>query len=278
MLRHRFQIFSAMTLSLLVCGTSKAAEVLRLQGTNQVVLQLSGNELQEGQQAYLIDVSGKKTALIQVQKIKSGKALADVVKGKAAVGLLTSEPLSGWPAGSSATASSGKKKFGAFGSFHIQSMKVPVTTTTSVSMSGNNFGIQGYYDWGFMPKVNVRILAGYEPFVVSGDITTASCTGSKKCSVDLQYFGLGGIAQYNLMEGKTRLWLGGGYELLMAISKSTNITSLTLNSINQGILASVGADFKVGKWTIPTQFDYIYYPGATDVTYSSMVLRAGFGF
>jgi hypothetical protein len=112
MLRHRFQIFSAMTLSLLVCGTSKAAEVLRLQGTNQVVLQLSRNELQEGQQAYLIDASGKKAALIQVQKIKSGKALADVVKGKAAVGLLTSEPLSG----SSATASSGKKKFGAFGS------------------------------------------------------------------------------------------------------------------------------------------------------------------
>lgn len=283
-----------------------AAEVVQVKGT-KALLQVSGLNVQVGTQLYVLSSEGKKIGIVEVKQVKGGKAIAEILKGRAEVGGAVQGK--GGAAAATATAAkdtptdtetretseddSGaptkKKKFavGALLGMAMNSFAMNIGPTTSTArdagtMSGSGFNIKGFGDYDFTKKLTIRAAAGIETFAAKGSIAHTYCDSgtSANCSVNFMYLGLEGSGHYNYLTGKTKAWVGLGYSYLLQISSSKNIPNLdTGTGSNQMILISTGADIGLSKGRfIPIVVEYGWFPGSADVKASSIFIRGGYGF
>lgn len=265
--------------------TAWAARVAKVQG-KKVLITLEGENYQSGQTLYAVNSAGKRTGLIRIQSVKGSRALGQILKGRAVAGSTLAER--GTPAKKQSTEEtpddglmesgrSGQKGYGVLLGFATQSMSLKVGGADT-NLKGTAFSVKGYYDYDLNSSLKLRLAAGLEPFSVKGT-TVASCSGSTSCTAEYTYLGFEGFGQYNITKGPTRWWAGVGYSFLVAASKKVNIAEIqSSGSSNQIMLIGFGADFKMGKATIPFSLEYGMFPGSTNVKASSIFIRSGYGF
>jgi hypothetical protein len=151
----------------------------------------------------------------------------------------------------------------------------------TTNMKGNGFGALGYYDWGFSPKLDARISAGFEQFQVAETMTVAVCDkgSSTTCNAIINYLSGYGLLKYNVVDGGTRWWVGGGGGLLYALSKTSTILDSSQISTNWVGTASTGLEFGMkGGSYLPVVLEYSFFPGTSDVTANYIAIRVGWGW
>ncbi len=290
------------------CSFSLAATVKTVKG-QRVLIDLEGADTMMGDEYFLINpTSSKKSAIIRIRQVKSGKAIADVTKGQAAVGYtlqakgssrMSAEPTysnqdpSAAPTITPVAASSNysnllKDSWGLLGSYLMNTMDATIkfntaftTETTTAAMTGTGFGVGGYYDYVLTNEIVAHVSAMYEQFIAQGPGSSAStqapCTSD--CNAKINYLSLYGVGKYYFSKDKYRYWAGGGMGYLQALSKSSTALNESKISANQVVVVGGGADIQLDRRNyVPLSLEYNYFLASENVTANQILLRAGYGW
>lgn len=262
----------------------------------KVLMSLDGEEASVGDEFYVVNSSGKKTAIVQITQVKNGKALGMITKGKAAPNDSTELKGSGGGGMESSGGGGGKafirsnmKKFG----INIKMMMNAITTKQQdnstpplqedVAMKGSNMGLMGTLDYPLSPMLIGRGTVAYEMLDIAGTATRNVCGGktSTACDAKITYLSFGGYARYDIIKSAFNLWVGAGGTLKIPMSKSS--TSLTEGDIKMAntIAFTAGVDYQMNnKYFIPVSFEYHYSLNKSDTvpTIDQIAIQGGFGF
>lgn len=276
-------------------SSTHAATVTQAKGL-QVLIDLESSTVTEGDEFFLINPeTQKKMALIRIKKAKGAKALGEVIKGKAATGftLQAKSGVSGSPADSTKETAAAeaplrtlRDSYGLLGSYIMSSMSADVSynngvtvVRSSTSMSGSGFGVGGFYDYAFNPSFAARGLAAIEQFSTKGSASVAACSGSTNCTADINYLSLYGLGKWYALQGTTRIWLGGGFGYLLALSKKSSALNESQIATNSVITAALGFDYQSSRKNyIPISLEYNMFPASDTVKASQILLKAGWAW
>lgn len=273
--------FLEVVILVLVSSVAYGGQVVDVKA-QKVLLDISDQpEVKEGQKLFLINIEGKKKAVVEIKKIKSGKAVADLIKGQAEAGMTTAEVKSSKK--EKDIASSFKKLLSAQGSLGVltginsNTVKVKLSPSENVNLSGPSFSLKAFFQQKVDGNISVRLGAGYESLVAEGRLASASCLGSSNCHINVSYLGFDAMIQYYLGKGEWKPWVGGGLGFLIAVDKSSNTLNESKISTNQSILFASGVDYHLGpKNFIPIEVVYGIFPANTTVSASQFMIRAGY--
>ncbi len=282
----RVLFFIAFILS--IDGTAATVQSIK---NEKMLIALSGQHVQVDEKFFLLDANGKKKALIRIRQVKDDRAIAEVLKGHAESGYkLSVDPIKS-PAEAAPSSnitytrvnSQAGNTWGVLGSLLQSSMLadfIPAgaSARTSVTMKGMTIGVLGFYDYSFSPEIQLRALAGLEPFKVSGTSGASDCDGSSDCNVDITYLSTYGGVKYIFYNHAYKIWAGASYGFLLAMSKSSSVLKTADISSNQLWVFSAGLDYPLKKGTfIPASIDYGLFPSTSTVKANTLFLRAGWG-
>ena len=279
-------IFVTLILSNFLTYRADAATIKKIKG-NKALVSTDGTEMKIKDQFFSLNSDGKKRSLLEITSIKGDQAVANVIKGKPEVGqsLVPTSAGSSKKAVSSASKKSVKasssqsnfKHMGLLGSYLMNKMNVNFTisgTNFSTAMTGTGFGLLGYYDYDFNSDLQIRVAGGVEKFQVA-----ESCSALAACNANITYLSGYGIAKYNIINGATKVWAGGGAGLLYAISKDSTVLDSSLITSTYTLTLSTGVDFDMGGGSyLPVVIDYSLFPSTSSVTANYLALRVGWGW
>lgn len=254
--------------------------------------------VQVGDKLYLVSSDQKKVAIIQIQKISGDqkKALAQVLKGKASVGLnimipnsmakttdQSSKPSSDVSndAKSIISKSGGKISYGGLVGISMNTLKTKVarysnSVPESANLSGMGFNVKGIVDYRLMPQWTLTAISGLDQFTTKGNINNFYCDNgtSQSCKVDILYLSAEAYVKYNYLADKA--WVGLGYGLFLPLSYSMNIPSLSKPGLQNTVFISTGYNLKISpKMSIPFNFHYGLDLVDPSVETSSILLQTG---
>ena len=264
-----------------------AAEVIKIKGKSALI-DLKGDPASPGDVFYAIRPDGKRSAILKIAKVKGEKAIARVLKGKAATGMTlelkaSSVTKNSGDGSDSADAAGGRKRsyWGGLFGFAQDSMDVNINNGTTGlfqekgSLSGSAFSAKGLFDYELFPRVWFRGTTGLEGFSVSGP-AKCGAANNEVCTADLYYLSFDFIGRYVFSEGKIRPWAGGGIGLLFPISKkATALESSSISTTNVIVIAG-GLDWFISPTMyIPVSIEYGLLPKSDEVEATWIALRAG---
>ncbi len=280
----------------LVLSTDGFAATVQSIKNEKMLISLDGQSMRTGEKYFLLNAEGKKKAVIRIRQIKDDRAIAEVLKGQAEVGFkLSQQPLRATvakavqdtpeqPVSYKRINSQAGNSWGLLSSLlnsQMQADFIPAgsTTRTSVAMKGTSFGVLGFYDYSYTPEIQFRVLSGLELFKVFGNSNGATdCDGSSDCNVNLTYLSNYGGVKYYFYRQKFKIWAGGYYGFLVALSKSSSVLRTADLTSNQLWVFSAGLDYPLKKGTfIPASIDYGLFPASTTVKSNVLFIRAGWG-
>lgn len=290
---------------LLLFSTSLAysATVTQVKG-KQVLIDMEGDSASEGDEFFLINPdTEKKVGMVRVKRAKGSKAIAMVIKGRAAEGYTLeansddmdedSEEVVESRSSRKGRGSSGagnlkslKNSFGIMGGYLMNTMNADVsynnngtTTKSSASMTGSGFGFGGFFDFVFSPSIAIHTVAAMEQFSAKGTVTNPACTGTTACTADINYLSLYGMGKWYLTQGGFRFWLGGGGGYLLALSKKSTALNENQISSNSVITGAIGGDLQLSKKNyIPISLEMNMFPASETVKASQMAIKFGWAW
>jgi hypothetical protein len=172
-----------------------------------------------------------------------------------------------------------RTRWGASFSYGMANQDVDQGDTIS-SESGSSMGIKGIYDYPLLNTVALRVLGGVELFSVSGLGVPLSSSAQTTVGTDITYLALEGAAKWNFWQISSGMSLFGflGAGFLYPITKSSDV--IVEDSIEFVVPGEIGGgvEFKWGKWIVPIDVTYYYFPDGTDVKTSMLGVRAGIIF
>lgn len=262
-------------------------------GKSEVLFSLEGNAVENDQEFFIVDGSGKKKALVKVTKFNSKQAIAKVLKGKVEdvkVGMKAAERSPANIGETSMTQPSNNRltksrnSWGAMGSLMMNSMNAKFSyngTNQTAAMSGSGFGALGYYDYTINKDLQFRAAGGIEQFSAKQQKDSAVCQkgSSNECNVNISYLSFYGLGKYNVTKSKNRIWLGAGMGYLMAMSKSSTVLDTSLITSNQVLTLAMGMDMGLASnQIVPLSVEYSLFPSSSTVSASFISFKVGFGF
>lgn len=258
-----------------------AAEVLNVKG-GKALLDISDlSSLNANDKVFAINSEGKKKALLEIKQIKGNKAVAEIKKGQAEVGMKLSLPANSKNITKNESKENIKSKhrnaYGGLAGYNMNSMKVKISAADSVSLSGSSFSAKGFFQQHLDGPISVRLGAGYETLSGTGTLASGNCGGSTDCNTSISYLGLDAVVRYTLDKGRYNPWLGGGLGFLIALSKSSNALDQSKILTNQTLLAATGIDYSLSPTKfIPIELVYAIFPSNSTVSVSQFILRFGY--
>ena len=295
----------ALAATLIFSTSVFAAKVTQVKGA-KVLVDMEGDEYLAGEEFFLINpATSKKTAIVRIKQTKNGKAVAEIVKGKADVEY-TLQAKSGGAAAAPMSADvedkpshSGRNKKSSSGtlrapvdSWGIVGEYMMITLSTSFSagtpaqaaqadMKGSTFGAGGYYNHMFGSSFSLVGSAELQQFTAAGTANFAACAGATTadCSVNITYLSLYGLGRWYMITGGVNFWLGGGGGFLLALTKKSNVLKEEQISTNQVFSVALGAEYQLSRKNyIPFSFQYDMFPSSGSVKASMMSLKFGYGW
>lgn len=207
--------------TILAAGQAQAASVIQSKN-NKVLLDITGESVKPGDELFVLNAQNKRAAIIRIVTVKNQKAIADIVKGTAAVGNMTQAKGGGTSAapapstgsgGSSSKSSRSSSYNDGFGSggggsvsatspsrvprfdlmklgFQVKMLMDTMATvqqdnasnTETVTMKGTNLGFGASLDIPLSGNFMLRGTGFYETYNVNGTAQFFSCDG--KTSTD----------------------------------------------------------------------------------------------
>lgn len=291
---------------LFLASLAHAAEVTNVK-EKRVLLDTTGLEALEGDEFFLMTIENKKVGIVKLTKVKNGKALGDLIKGRAEIGMTlmaksntpkaaprstknTFDPTDESSIAPSLKGNTGFKlkraNVGILFNVLMNTMSAEEQNGNGVAetaaMKGTSFGAMGFYDYAFSPRLMVRGAAGLDMYSTSSSITILGCENktSTSCNVNINYLTASAYGKYNLtVDGNTRFFLLGGTSLMYAVSKKSTALKESEISITQVFLFGGGVDIKMDEKTfIPISIEYGIFPPSDSVKASTIYIRGGYAW
>jgi hypothetical protein len=172
-----------------------------------------------------------------------------------------------------------KTRWGAAFSYSAASQDVDQGDTISAE-SGSSMGIKGVYDYPLLNTVVLRALAGVELFSVSGKGVPLASSAEATVGTDITYLSIDGAAKWDFLHlgSSMSLHASAGAGFLYPMTKSSDV--IVEDSIEMVVVGEFGAgvDWKWGKWIVPIDAVYYYFPDGADVKTSMFGVRVGILF
>jgi len=261
---------------------AQAAKLIAVKQDKVLILLEGGEQVAVGEKLLVLDANDhKKKALIQISQVKGTRAIGAIVKGTAKINDVAKKlkGSAGAKASSSRASIKSPQAWGLMAGYAMNSMTVNIPGASSVALSGGSFNLKGFYVQELDPAISVKGSAGLETLNAAGTMSTASCTLSTNCTVNIDYLGLDALVRYSFYEKAFRVWAGGGLGFLFALSKSSNVLDQSKISTNETIIGALGVDIPMGPRNfIPLELDYVYWPSNSTTSSHQIIVRAGYGF
>lgn len=254
-----------------------SAIILKVKGRKALV-DLEGVQAEKGDKFDALNLYGKPLGVLQIKKVKKGKAIAVLIKGKMGVNWIL-EPSAPDSSGSSSFAgneeynppsrdnnNSSAKNFSTASSFQQSAYSSNgfgiilgpkysiVTTAPSNSISGLSFIEQLLVDFSFVGPLGARIMLGHQELRATG----SSC-GLSSCQLSIHYIGAGFLLRgIFLRHSMFQPWLGAGGRLLWPFvnqKADLGLDKKSFSSFHGAVTGSIGIDIHFGGIYIPIQID-----------------------
>ncbi|WP_413561097.1 hypothetical protein [Bdellovibrio sp. HCB209] len=232
---------------------------------------LEGAEVSPGDEFFLINpANNKKSAIIRITQTKAGRAVADVVQGRGAVGSTLqakassagkrtakgaakappSRPADDLQRATTPEAEAAafdkardmsflrnlKNSYGVLGQYGMDSMKPTIKENPAINpaekptLTGTGLGAGGFYEWVLTRLITVRLSGMFEQFNVSGN--TEKNVGCKSTTnCSANITYLSGYAQAKYYLNQDRIRTWGGVGGGFLIAMSKSATALNENDI-----------------------------------------------
>ena len=258
---------------------SHSAIILKIKGRKALV-DLEGVKAEKGDKFDALNLYGKALGVLEIKKVKRGKAIAVLLKGKMGVNWFLEHAAQGTgadldaegeydPAGEQVkdsnkntyTRGSGSSGFfskstvtssgmGAILGLHFNTFPI----SENKSISGRSWKGALFVDYNIISPLGIRLIAGYHSLLVSGP----KC-GLSTCNLLIHYPGVGLLLRGVFLEHLIlQPWIGAGGFLLWPIADRRDNLGLGSKSFESfhGILTVAGGiDIHFKGFYIPLQFD-----------------------
>lgn len=285
-------LLSALVLTSLafVSSHAEAARITRVK-ENQVMVDLEGSSDYAEGSRYIVIVGGKRKAVIELSKIKNGKAIGKVLKGKPAQdGTLT--PMGGGSAPSKSASKSRRTRardsggdsfsdltVGAVLGFASDSQTVTSTATPTqpagtISMSGSGFSLKAFADLPISGNLGAIGRVGLEKFSVKGTFPNGEPTAT-----DITYLSADLLVRYNFLEGAIKVFPLAGLGIHYPISKTSGPLNVQQISATTIFFFGGGAQYKFSdNMYAVASAEYGLFPPSNDVKTNLIAVRGGVGW
>ncbi|MBE8221562.1 MAG: hypothetical protein HAW60_02415 [Bdellovibrionales bacterium] len=273
-----------------------AYKVIKVKNKKVLITFSADESIQVKDTFYVISNRGKKKAIISVTKVRGGKAIATILKGRAKEGWSlrvrkrraakktrkknsygsTNRRSSNSYANTSSSSGS-KKLFNHLSFLWGTSLNNLTTKNSKVAHSGTSFFNFETSTTFFLPKkpmFGLRILSNSENFTLE-----TRCPSLGICKAEIVYLGGGALAVIQIpVTNKFSLWGGLGAKLLIPISKKItptpsstpdNYKYISEDSIKltSTLLVSGGMTFNfTPKFSIPLNINFTMFPPSDNVS------------
>lgn len=294
-------LFFALSLSL--SNLVFSAQVLKVKG-QAILIDTAGDDIRMGQTYYLISKK-KKRGIIKIIKLRPGKALAKLLKGKALADWTLRKRTTGAkkPAPAPRSKQIVRKKKStplsntddklaigfALGyntnSSDVNFVEMPSTAARSDSYTGTSTSYEVLADYKIYKRFYLRGSLGIHNFNTE-DSANTQCVSSDNisgaiCKIDLGYMNLDIWLRYYLNQKTTyKFWAGAGLGILFSPSHNST-TALEKADLAATTLMQVGAgaDIKISDQIyIPLWGEYGLYPSSDTVKMNSISVYFGLAY
>ena len=256
-----------------------SAVILKTKG-KKALIDLEGAATQKGDQFDALNLYGKPKGVLEIRKIKKGKALGILTKGKMGVNWIL-EPRNTAPENTvsenkqtlvknTASGQAAKKvlhlqesptnfysspsphKMGILIGPHINFVKLSART----SIYGVSWGGMGIFDFKFTDRLSTRLFASYQTLTIEG----RKCENIIQCKLSIHYPGFGGLLKVHVFNyGKIHSWIGGGGSLLWPLAdprRDLNLHKASFKGFHGALTFALGTDVTLNDILFPIQLDF----------------------
>ena len=268
---HRLFIFFVIT-SLFSFSTAHSAVIIKIKG-NKALVDLEGVQVEKGDKFDALNLYGKPLGVLEIKKVKKGKAIAVLLKGKMGMNWILEpsaqdsnsftaeeeyDPVENSSSDTSYSSDSTRASLSRFSSNGVGVMLGATFNTITVSpnksVSGNGFHGALNVDFSIIDPLGIRLMVGHQTLIASG----SNC-GLSKCKLLIHYPGIGlllrGIFLKHLM---FQPWVGaGGFLFWPLVDKTADLGlgSNSFSSFHGSVTAAVGMDIHFKGFYFPIQLD-----------------------
>ncbi|MGE3974207.1 MAG: hypothetical protein AB7F59_06755 [Bdellovibrionales bacterium] len=273
--RHFFFVIVVLIVWLSLPREAWTQEITKVRGSQVLIQNFSGNS---GDTFFALDADGKRRGIIKIDRVKNGRAIGTIQKGRASPGFTLITRTGGGGSSKSSRFSAkglGKLGIGAIAGYSMDSMSVPLASgRATVAMTGSGFSVKGVGDYNLTSSLGLRLGAGMERFSVKG---SSNASGSiVDYTTEITYLVLDGIGRYFITQSDFALWVGAGVGVGIPMSKTTTILAEESIATSSLLFLAGGADLKLsGDFYIPFQVDYAMFLPASDVKTSIIGIKTG---
>lgn len=244
-----------------------SAEVLNVKGTKALLDISDLPDLKVGQNLQTRNAQGSLTSILKIRQIKSGRAVADVLKGRAIVGQKLTIPKADKRKNLKAPPT--QSYWGALIGFNNNNLHYNSTVSGDLKLSGSSNSLKGFFQEDLSPQLTIRIGLGLESLVAKKATSKA----------DISSFAFDAMIRTSLGGPNTfKPWLGAGLGFLIPTSKSVNFMDASKISARQHFQLGVGGDFFLDRKSfIPLEIIYSTSPKSAQFSTSQTLIRIGYG-
>jgi hypothetical protein len=272
-------------LLVLVCVFSLnafSATIIKV-GKTKVLINPGSDNLSVGEYYYLLDEKGERVGGIKIVKLAEGKAYGDILKGKARENYVLELVPKKEKKGSNKYISLNNQF-----SINVVSISNKLNVLVSdgvnsetISTTGSSMGLEMSYDRKFGSFFAMGTFLNYEPFKSTGQSQYLACNSltSYDCTTTINYVGTGLKAKLFGEIGPFVLWLGGGVQYKLPLSKVS--TALLESDIISTItyFYTFGFDYKITeKFVIPVGIEQQMFLKSETAELKSAAIKAGIGY
>ncbi len=270
--------------------TANAAYIEKIKG-KKALIYLDGLQVQKGDLVNAIEDTNRKTVgIFRVTTVKDGKAIGQLVKGKARVHQEITFRKQAFrstdkPTGRDEQVEEVPKAFkssyaiGGMLGLGFDSMDIKIgSPQESVSQSGVGYSLSAVLDYRWIPLISIRGMIGIDQFKVDGTASQPT-TPCSTCKSEITYVTSLVWGRFHITQSDTTIWVGPGMGYFIPTTKDTN--ALDSSSIKNTFVFGFGGGVDLSlnqKLSIPIHLEYVFLNDSEDVKANYYAVKAGLLF
>jgi hypothetical protein len=250
----------------------------------QILIDAESTDIQVGEK-YFIMIDGKKKGVVLISKVKNGKAIGKLTKGRAEVDAgveptgKSSKTADNGADGDAPKAKKKKKKksqssddttpqtvAGFLVGYAMDSQSATLSDGSQGSLSGSGYSLKGFGDVPIGDRMTTMVRGGIEQLnLASGSNSSA-----------IMYLTADILLKYGFSDGSFVPWVAGGMGIHFPLSKSSTYLDVPRISSTTVFFADGGFTMKWGETSsIIGLVEYGMFPPSNDVSTKFITVRGG---
>ena len=251
---------------------SFSAVILKIKD-KKALIDLEGTNAHKGDQFEALNLYGKVKGILEIKKVKKGKAIGILRKGTMGVSWIL-EPKSeyvesseskpplqnNYVASATVPREPESREVQKSSSHSIGFLVGPDLNFVRLSAGTSIFGVSwrgsSFIDFAFNSNLSIRLSLGYKALVIEG----RDCNRIIQCKLFIHYPGSSALLKVKLIKySKVDLWLGAGGSLLWPMpdrNRTMGLNNKSFTGFHGALKAALGTDIILQNIQIPVQIDF----------------------